>query len=312
MSSARAHGIAARLGFATCLAMFFLIVVGSVVRTTGSGLACPDWPLCEGRVIPRFQFNVLVEWFHRVVALFVSLLLVGTVTWVLAHRALRARLGGLAGLAVALLVTQIMLGALTVWKLLSPPVVNTHLGVALLLFSTMIALTAQARVGRDQAHPSPRPRAPRAPRLLGALWLATTLTFVQAVLGGTVSSHHAGLACPDWPACNGEWFPAVGTLGALQMLHRYVAYVLIAVLATLCAVALRSVDPATRATGRGVLALGLFQAGLGIMNVLLGTPVWVTAAHIGVAAALLGILVAFTCRVAAQPVRESGLAAVTS
>src|SRR5262245_64396700 len=140
MPAARDFAITARLAFTTAVVMFALIVVGSIVRTTGSGLACPDWPLCHGRLIPPLQFNVLVEWFHRLVALLVSLLLATTVGLVAFHRELRARLGALAGLAVLLLGAQILLGALTVWKLLDPAIVGGHLAVALLLFSCMVLL----------------------------------------------------------------------------------------------------------------------------------------------------------------------------
>jgi hypothetical protein len=116
--------------------MFGLIVLGSVVRTTGSGLSCPDWPLCEGRIIPRLQFNVLLEWTHRLVALVVGIGLVATAGWTLARAELHARLGGLALLALALYVTQALLGALTVWKLLDPGVVGGHLATGLLLFAS--------------------------------------------------------------------------------------------------------------------------------------------------------------------------------
>ena len=86
LSAERSFSIAARLALATTLLMFGLIVVGSIVRTTGSGLACPDWPLCEGRVIPRFEFHVLIEWFHRLLALLVSLLIFATGLWIATHR----------------------------------------------------------------------------------------------------------------------------------------------------------------------------------------------------------------------------------
>src|SRR5215831_18488850 len=149
MSSQSAFRTGARLSLATTALLFGLIVIGSVVRTTGSGLACPDWPLCQGQLIPPFQLNVLIEWFHRLVALLVSLLLFATCGWALLRSEVRSRLGGLAALAVVLLFAQVVLGALTVWKLLSPLVVSSHLAVALLLFSTllMLALSAQSRIG---------------------------------------------------------------------------------------------------------------------------------------------------------------------
>src|SRR5438093_2624521 len=221
MSAIAAFRIGARLSLATTLLLYGLIVLGSVVRTTGSGLAGPDWPLCHGRLIPPLEANVLIEWFHRLVALLVSVLLSATVGWVGFHRALRSRLGGLAALALGLLAAQVLLGALTVWKLLSPAVVSSHLVVALLLFATMLTLTMAARA---EADPEIAPREPRPPGLLATCAIATVLGYGQSLLGGLVSPQHAGLACPDWPTCNGRWFPPLAGLEGLQMLHRTGAY----------------------------------------------------------------------------------------
>ena len=118
----RDFAVTARLAFVTATVMFALIVVGSIVRTTGSGLACPDWPLCHGRLIPPLQFNILIEWFHRLLALVVGLGLLSTATWTWARPATRARLGGHAATSIALYLSQALLGALTVWKLLDPNV----------------------------------------------------------------------------------------------------------------------------------------------------------------------------------------------
>jgi hypothetical protein len=149
---------------------FALIVLGSIVRTTGSGLACPDWPLCQGRLFPPLELNALIEWFHRLAALLVSLMLVATVSWVAFHRELRARLGAMAGMALLLLFVQIMLGALTVWKLLDPAIVGGHLAVALLLFSSIVLALVRA-VGRAEGGPQlSRDRAS-----LAALGLASIL-----------------------------------------------------------------------------------------------------------------------------------------
>lgn len=285
--------------------MFALIVVGSVVRTTGSGLACPDWPLCEGRLIPRLEPHVLIEWFHRLLALLVSLMLFATSGWVLAHRSLRARLGGLVAVALTLLFAQVLLGALTVWKLLSPAVVSSHLAVALLLFATLLTITL---IARREAEPGAAPPV-RPAGLLPSFMFATGLTYVQALLGGLVSTNHAGLACPDWPTCNGQWLPPmVGAVG-LQMLHRFGAYALLLAMLNAALRGRRAPDPRIAAGGSLLLALTVLQLALGVSNVLLGTPVWLSAAHLATAAAMLAVAVATTFRAASLAAPAPALAA---
>lgn len=298
--------LVSRLGLATVALMFALMVLGSVVRTTGSGLACPDWPLCHGRLIPPLQFNVLVEWFHRLVALLVSLLLASTVGMVAFHRELRARLSGLAGLAVLLLAVQVLLGALTVWKLLDPAIVGGHLAVALLLFTSMLLLTlSAARAAREPAAVEPRPDG-----LLPLLSLSCIFIYAQAVLGGIVSASGASLACPDWPTCAGEWLPPMQGLVGLQMAHRWGAYVLAAWLVVTALWARRSSDPVVSGAGPLLLLLVLGQAVVGVLNILLGIRVEVSALHLANAAGMLAVAIAATFRVAGMPGRRVALSAV--
>jgi cytochrome c oxidase assembly protein subunit 15 len=313
MTPERSSRTAARLSLATVLVMFALIVVGSIVRTTGSGLACPDWPLCHGKLIPPFEFNVLIEWFHRLLALVTSLLLGATVGWIVLRRELRSRLLPLASLAVGLLVCQILLGALTVWKLLHPAVVGSHLATALLLFSVMVVLTRVAFAesvvagGRPAERPAPRP-----PGLLPMFGIVTAMVYSQAVMGGIVSSHHAGLACPDWPTCNGEWFPALEGGVGLQMMHRFGAYL---VVAAVLAVWIRSracLDARARRAATGALVMTLVQVLVGISNVWMRTPVWLSAVHLALAAGLLAHLIGTTFRVGSLPAPASDLAAEPS
>ena len=290
--------LASRLGFATTLLTFALIVIGSVVRTTGSGLACPDWPLCQGRLIPPWQFNVMIEWTHRLVALLVSLCLVALAVLTFALPALRKRLAGLVILALSLLAIQVLLGALTVWKLLDPSVVSGHLGVALLVFATLLAYSRTAARAADAGSGT---GAARAPGLMPAFALATVFTYLQSLLGGMVSTHHAGLACPDWPTCFGAWFPSLQGLVGLQMAHRYGAYLLTAIVLGVAAFA--RVSPDARVRRAGSLALGLVvgQVVLGVSNVHLRTPVWLSAANLATATALFGVLLDATLRIAAVP-----------
>jgi len=290
--------LAARLGLATTLLVYALIVIGSVVRTTGSGLACPDWPLCQGRWIPPFQLNVMIEWTHRLVALLVSLSLAALSVLTFAHAALRRRLGGLVVLALILLAMQILLGALTVWKLLDPSVVSGHLAVALLIFATLVAY---ARTARQASETVAIPAAARPAGLMPVFAGATALTYLQSLLGGMVSTHHAGLACPDWPTCFGEWFPPLQGLVGLQMAHRFGAYVLTALVLAAAASARSAPDRRVRAAGSLALGLVVVQVVLGVSNVYLGAPVWLSAAHLATATALLAVLLGATMRIAAHP-----------
>ncbi len=303
MSPTRSFALAYRLGALTTTLMFGLIVVGSVVRTTGSGLSCPDWPLCHGRLIPPLQFNILVEWFHRLIALLVSLLLAGTVAWVALRAELRARLGGLAVLAVALLLAQVLLGALTVWKLLDPSVVSGHLAVALLLFVTMLTLTL---IAHHESRPAPAVARPAG--LLPWLVATTVAIYLQAVLGGMVSTNHASLACPDWPTCGGEWFPSMQGLVGLQMTHRFVAYALTVLVFATAWRARRAGEPAVRSLAIVLPVLVLLQVGIGVANVLMGIPVWVSALHLANAAAMLALALISTFRIAALPSRQPAMA----
>lgn len=313
MPAVRDFAITARLAFVTATVMFALIVVGSIVRTTGSGLACPDWPLCHGRLIPPLQFNILVEWFHRLLALVVGLGLLSTAAWTWAHPATRARLGGLAVTSIALYLSQALLGALTVWKLLDPNVVSGHLAVGLLLFATLLTLGLRARLAARASEPSPaRQAAPDSGRsqvrpagLLPLFATATAAIWAQAVLGGMVSTNHASLACPDWPTCNGRWLPEFSGLVGLQMAHRFGAYVLIALLAWAAVRGGSAPDATTRNLARALFLLAMAQGAIGVANVLLGIPVWVSALHLGNAALMLALALVATFRLAAMPAAET-------
>lgn len=270
-------------GFAALVAATFaLIVLGALVRAHHAGLACPDWPLCFGDLVPRMDLRVAFEWSHRALAGSVSLAFAALSFRALRHRARVRGLLPLLAVAAAVLGAQILLGALTVWKLLASWTVTSHLltGNAFALVLLLVAATLR-EFGRGS------PERPALPALARSVWVAAAVLLVfQVALGGLVSSRYAGLACVDWPACrDGVWLPGwEGSVG-LHLLHRWNGALLLAALAA-CAIASRRA-PGLRALGVLAVALGLAQMTVGIANVLLRIPVEVTGLHSALAAALV-------------------------
>ena len=133
------------------------------------------------------------------------------------------------------------------------------------------------------------------------------MIYAQAVLGGVVSSSHAGLACPDWPACNGDWFPPLRGLAGLQMAHRYGAYLLTALLGIVTWRSRAASDPIVARAGSMLLGLTIGQIALGVSNIALGIQVWLSALHLANAAGMLALSIACTFRLASSPVARSEL-----
>ncbi len=263
----------ARAAAALVPVTYALLVFGSTVRVHGAGLACPDWPLCFGQVVPQLDFQVLLEWGHRTLAGLVSLAFLAIGIELFRRGAPRA-IKALWGLAAVLLATQVVLGGLTVLELLAEWTVTSHL---LTGNSFCVTLLLLALALHEHESPVQRPAVGNSHR--AAAGLVAVAVFAQLALGGFVASSHAGLACgPAWPACAGDsWFPTFQGIIGLQVMHRIMAYTLLAAAAG--AVAATRGQGRTGRTALIVLALVGLQAVIGIANVVTSMPVEVTIAH---------------------------------
>lgn len=202
------------LALLTTAATFLLLLVGGVVHSTGSGLACPDWPTCHGTFFPEMVGGVFFEHTHRLVASGVGLL-----TLILAASLWRPGGGSLRSLgivAAALVVFQGVLGGMTVLMRLPPEVSTAHLGVSMLFFALLVLVCHRTRTGFKPAAVAPGARL--------TIVAALVAVYIQIVLGAWVRHRGAGLACMDVPFCGGAVWPDL-ELQQMHVLHRMGAVV---------------------------------------------------------------------------------------
>ena len=277
------------LTWASIIAVFLLMSIGNIVSATGSGLACPDWPLCHGKLIPPMRPDVLIEYSHRVVAALSSVLIVASII-VAMRRTAHPTTRRMGWTLIALLAAQIALGGITVLLKLPDLISTAHLVNALLIFAGLLVLAASAR-------PSPA-RLPKLARLTRAGLVAL---LVQLALGGYVRHSGAGLACPDFPLCSGDIFPGHG-LAVLHWTHRWLGVLLLGLFVHLAIAGRRTPLAGITAV---TAALAVLQVSLGIAAVLWRLDPSLRAAHAAVGYALWAAVVWTAAR-------SGGLAPLTS
>src|SRR4051812_18200287 len=116
------------------VAMCGIVVTGGAVRVTGSGLGCSSWPNCEpGRLVAPLGYHQWVEFGNRLVSgvvVVISLLAVGAA---LRRQPRRRDLTLLSIGLVAGVVAQVILGGITVYYDLKPPLVMAHFLLSMVL-----------------------------------------------------------------------------------------------------------------------------------------------------------------------------------
>ena len=311
-----------RLALIAAVIAFTVIALGAFVRLSHAGLGCPDWPGCYGQLSwpvesgdvmqaneafperPVESGKAWKEMVHRYLAGALVLLVVAIniMAWkTAARRGIRI----LAALLLTLILFQAALGMWTVTLKLLPVVVMAHLMGGMATFSLLLWLAwstgARASTSRGGVFRQLRP----------LILTSLAVLLLQLVAGGWTSANYSALACPDFPTCQGQWWPDAnyreglvlwrevgvdyegGVLDlrsrvAIQMTHRIGALITFLILGVLSVLLIRR--PASRREGAILGALLLTQVTLGIQNIVLQLPLANAVAHNAIGALLLAAM----------------------
>lgn len=318
-----------RLAWIALALTFVVVVLGAYVRLSNAGLGCPDWPGCYGRLdVPDGAEQIATanavyphrpvepdkawkEMIHRYFAGTLGLLILALaiLAWRRRHEPDQPLALPLA--LLGLIVFQALLGKWTVTWQLKPVAVMGHLlgGMTTLSLLAWLVLR-QGCYGIRTPLVINHGRALRGFALLGLL-----LVVAQIALGGWTSANYAALSCPDFPTCQGHWWPPMdfreaftlwrglgvsyegGVLGndarmTIHMMHRLGALVVLCYLGGLLwRLWISTPSQSVRLVSLVIAVLLCIQLSLGIANVLMRLPLPVAVAHNGGAALLLLSLV---------------------
>jgi len=259
---------------------YLLMVMGNIVTTTGSGLGCPDWPLCYGTMLPPMHIQTWIEWTHRLLGGATGLLILGAAiaTWrttkgtvrILTMSALGLLgLGSLFGGLIVKLEAPLLEGALHIL------VISFHIILATAIFTLMIL--AFRKLDQDKAK-----------RENSVYPVMFGLVLLQVILGIFVRYAHAAMACSaEFPLCNGQVIPEFYDFGiTIHFFHRVVAYIVFFFAGGYMIKALKDKDDALNATI--TFGLVVLQAGIGIGVIHSGMFLPLIVGHGGVGFLLLG------------------------
>ena len=316
-----------RLGLLASILALAVVMLGAWVRLSDAGLGCPDWPGCYGHLtVPTFSLEISdanlefperpvethkawKEMIHRYFAGSLGLLIAAMAFLALRNRHDPRQPVFLPLLLLGLVIFQALLGMWTVTLQLKPLVVMGHLLGGFATLSLLWWLYLRTRVSGNQYLFTQF-------NLLPWAVLGISLLIVQIALGGWTSSNYAALACPDFPTCQGKWWPETdfseafvlwrglgvnyefGVLEhpartAIHLTHRIGAVIVAGYLLFIGLVGMRHLSGGARNMAVVVLLLLLTQVGLGISNVIFHLPLPVAVLHNGVAALLLLALLSF-------------------
>jgi protoheme IX farnesyltransferase len=319
-----------KLALTTIVAVYVMIVIGVIVRSTGSGLGCGDWPLCRGAIIPALDGPNAwdradwIESIHRWWGVIVGFLVLGlgVQSWRV-HRATRSIL--LAALVTILLTGfQALLGRWTVETGNSAESVTAHLATSMVILAATIFIFIRSR------YRASLPKGGGSQRITLVIAFATASIYVLMLFGSNVTVNAASLVFPDWPLFDGQLLPTwhenpdAALLQMHHFAHRIAAAIVGLIMLWATLVTWRGARDAAADATRSLAANRVFglvgtAAALYVVQVVVGAfqiwttlAAWAVSAHLALGGAIWGLMASATlfawydARTAAVPATTAG------
>ncbi|BBI35114.1 COX15/CtaA family protein [Cohnella abietis] len=294
----------------SCIGMFLVLIAGVLVTNTDSGRGCgSDWPLCNGRFVPAYTVESMVEYTHRMISGLVGLLVGATflVTWFwkpARHKENKLYAGG----ALLFTVMQAILGAMAVVWEQSSLVLALHFGISLFAFTStwLLYLTVKRQTLPNNHAAAKQPKSLPVTTIPKAVFRSIVAVIVYCYgvvyLGAYIRHTSSGGACEGWPLCNGDVIPELSGSTTVAFAHRIAALLLLVLVAILVIYVRKSVGKQSELVSIGnkaiilvcmqILSGGLLSATLSNEDVYIFTGLL----HTVIISALFSMLILFAVR----------------
>ena len=217
-----------KLANITCIGMLIVLLAGALVTNTDSGRGCgDDWPLCNGKFIPAYTIESMIEYSHRLVTGIEGILVV--LLTVAVYRKYKSDKENFKEpmyytySTLAFTIIQALMGAAAVMWPQSPPIMAIHFGISLLAFAATMLLVIWC-----YRHKNGKPKEVKVPRsIMPRALMISIYCYVVVYLGAFIRHTESAGGCEGWPLCNGQVVPELEGATGIVFIHRVAALILV-------------------------------------------------------------------------------------
>lgn len=218
------------LAWTSFIGMFLVLLAGALVTKTDSGRGCgDDWPLCNGKFIPAYTLESMIEYSHRMVTGIVGIVVLVTFLYTWRRLKHHREALGYAGGTLLFTIVQALMGAAAVKWPQQPAVMALHFGISLLAVASSMLLVVWSYRMNNRTEKTPSASIPR--YVYSVAWGIWIYCYGVVYLGAYIRHMEADGGCMGWPLCNGQLIPYLSGASGIVFAHRVTAAILFMLIA---------------------------------------------------------------------------------